>query len=421
MSPQIRTFFPLVGLSLALFLAVLVSFPSPTNSSEGAARVKYLLTRLEKADSYKVRVAAATELGKIADGTLADWMLRAFRQESNSAVRLAILYAIGQIPDHRIVSPLLELANQEVLAEQEFLAIERVLWNVRTAIHTQSWETAATKSRNRSERATAAWLLGVAGGPSSLHALLIALKDNSAYVRMRAAQGIARLGVYSGRSACAQLARKDPDVAVRKVAKNCSAILALTKKGKLPRNRSHRVSLKADLYGLRTAAVTPRTYRDYVRKNVNPRMVDRAVSTLTQKSQAEERKDRTVELVHGERLRETFKLDASVISKYHFQTVELNRLRRVVRREAPAANQCYIQALKKKRQLRGKVVVQFRILKSGAVSSVRVVRATLPDKNVQACIAKKIQLIRFPKIPLAYVQMNYTFTFVPPKDQKFSF
>ena len=34
-----------------------------------------------------------------ADGTVADWMLRAFRKEDNDAVRLATIYAVGQIPE----------------------------------------------------------------------------------------------------------------------------------------------------------------------------------------------------------------------------------------------------------------------------------------------------------------------------------
>jgi HEAT repeat protein len=420
MSYRIGSWFPVTGVFLALLLAFWTSPVDRAMSLEGAAKVEFLLKTLENADDFKVRIAAADGLGKIADGTVADWMARAFRQETNPAVRLAILYAIGQIPDHRILPPVLEVANEEVLSEKEFLAVERILWNFRNAFAVDQWEKAVTLSTDRAERATAAWLLGIAGKPSSLHALLSALSDRAAYVRLRAVQGIARLGMRDGQPACARLARRDPDIAVRRAAANCVGVIQLTLSGSLPEERNHRVSLKSDLSGLETAAVTPETFRDYLKKNVNPRVVDLAAATL-RSNEAEERKDRTIRLIESERIRKTFKLDATLVTAYLFRTSELNRLRETVRDEAGNVNQCYLDGLKKNRKLGGSVTLRFRILETGMVSTVEIPSATLPDEEVKSCIARKVKAIRFPPVPLAFVTMNYTFTFAPPKDEKIEF
>ncbi|MFH1262234.1 MAG: AgmX/PglI C-terminal domain-containing protein [Pseudomonadota bacterium] len=415
-----RTPYPLLGVVLAILIAVWTLPGERAISLEGAAKVEYLLRALETGGDFKVRIAAADGLGKIADGTVADWMVRAFRQETNPAVRLAILYAVGAIPDHRILPPVLEVANEEVLSDVEFLAIERILWNFRAAFAVNEWERTAIYSTDRSERATAAWLLGIAGRPSSLHTLLLALTDREAYVRLRAVQGITRLGMKEGQPACARAARADPDIVVRREAANCITMIGLMNTGRLPDDRNHRVNLKSDLSGLETAAVTPETFRSYLKKNVNPRAVDVAAAAL-RPNQVEERKDRTIPLVTDERIRDTFKLDASVITAYLFRTSELNRLRETVREQAGSVNQCYLRGLAKHPHLGGSVTLRFRVLATGVVSEVEVPASTLPDEEVTACIAGKVKEIRFPSIPLAFVTMNYTYTFAPPKDEKIEF
>jgi hypothetical protein len=420
MSRTLRFLSFLLGLLLLGFLVRVLSWQEAL-SLEGASKVDYFYKTMEGASDYKVRIAAAGELGKYADGSVADWMARAFRREENPAVRLAILYAIGQIPDHRILPPLLELAQQELLKEGELLAIERILWNFRAAVAAESWERAVVESSDRSERAMAAWLTGVIGRPSGLHVLLAASRDRDPYVRLRALLGITLLGMKEAIPFCDEIGRTDTDPLVARTATNGSSILQQIERGDLPMEKNHKVDLKIDLYGLIPQSVTPELFRDYLGKNVNPRPIEIAASSLHQPSLVEERGDRTVPLVNDERFRRTLRLDASLRMNRPVGSVDADRLREVIRNRAPEVNRCYVEGLKRNRHLGGTVSLRLRIGADGNVPSVESIGATLPDAEVRACIESKVREIRFPPIPIDLLWMNTTFSFEPPKDQKFDF
>ncbi|HLG20087.1 MAG TPA: HEAT repeat domain-containing protein [Bdellovibrionota bacterium] len=412
--------FPALPPLLGVTLAILIAATQLGHSLEGSAKIEYLMRELEHGSDYKVRMAAANALGKVADGTVADWMIRALRREDHPAVRLATIYAVGQIPDHRVIAPVLELAHEELLSQGEMLAVERVLWNLRPAIHLSSWIDYMLSAPERGDRAMAAWLVGVTGDASALPALRQVLKDGSAHVRSRAAQAIGRIGSVQGKIDCQRAATKDPDASVLQAGRQCLTLIGLQQSGRIPQGNWHRVNLKVDLYGMQTGVVTPETYKNYLRKNVNPRAVDVAVATL-RASQAEIREDRSVHLIEHEQLLRTFRLDATMLTSYIFEPADLGRLRQAVREETPRINRCYIDAVRKNRKLRGNVTVEFRVLNSGRVSNASVKNATLQDIAIQNCIVDEVQKIPFPQIPVRYVKMQYTFSFTPPKDEKFEF
>ena len=101
--------------------------PLQSFAQTGPEKVQMLLHSLESESDYKVRIAAAQALSQIADGSIADWMVRAFRKENNEAVRLAILFSISEIPDERILSPLIELDHEEILSQRERTLIEQII------------------------------------------------------------------------------------------------------------------------------------------------------------------------------------------------------------------------------------------------------------------------------------------------------
>lgn len=405
---------------LVLLTAFAASDLGSANSLQGPQRVEFLLNNLEKAGDYKVRMAAATELGKIADGTLGDWMLRAFRREDNKAVRLATLYAVAQIPDHRILPPLMELWLQELLSEGEQRAVETMLWNFRSAFALTDWELATTTVPDASERALAAWLLGIVGDSTAIPYLKAASRDPAPLVRRRALQAVGNLGSQKGKDICASSTRTDRDPTVRELAESCLSRLALLQEGKLPLNKTHRTDLRNDLTGLSPNSVTLESFRAYRRKNVNPRAVEVAAATL-QENFAEEREDKSVKLVDHERMLRTIHFDAVLYTAHPFSKVDLNRLREVVRDEAGHINQCYLAALRENRKLGGDITVDFTVLKSGTVSTTSIEEATLPSAKACECIVQKVHKIRFPSLPISMVKMRYTFSFTPPKDEKYEF
>ncbi len=416
----IRTWITLLIVCGTLGIAALSS-GEPEESLEGSKKVEFLMQRLEGASDYKVRLAAASALGKIADGTVADWMLRAFRKEDNAAVRLAILYAVAEIPDHRMISPLIELAQQELLSESELRLTEQILWNYRTAFDLDQWKETLLHSPDRSEKALSAWILGVTAGPPYLPALQSVLQDASPIVRVRAVQAIGKMGNDGGKSFCRR-AERDEDASVQKAAANCIAVIDLTRRGDLPRNQQHRIPMKLDLYGLQTASVTPQLYRAYTQKNVNPRAVDVAVATLRTKTTAEQRRqERVIHLINREQLYQFFKINVVLITAIPFQARDLERLREAARDQAGYVNHCYVEGLKSNRNLGGTVTVQFKVLRNGSIESASIENATMTDASVQSCILARVKGIHFPTVPINYVTMKYTYSFTPPKDEKFEF
>jgi TonB family protein len=73
---------------------------------------------------------------------------------------------------------------------------------------------------------------------------------------------------------------------------------------------------------------------------------------------------------------------------------------------------CYEQALMKKADLSGKVVVQFVVSQTGEVSSSKVETNTMATPDTGACVAKAVKSMRFPSPKGAgIVKVRYPFVF----------
>jgi hypothetical protein len=409
-----------VSFALSILLLWVIT-PTELFALDGAQKVEFLLQTLETSKDYKVRLAAAEELGKIADGTLADWMVRQFRKEDNGAVRLRILYSIAQIPDHRIIPPLIELLRQEFLSDKEFLAIQRILWNFREAIQITAWENALSTAKDSFEKATAAWILGVVAANSSFPLLVAATKTAVGYVRLRAVQGLALYRSSRAIPVCQRLAESDLDPKVRSSASNCVGVLHMASRGSVPPERDHRTNLKLDLYGLEVQSVTPQMFAKYLRRNVNPRELDAVASALSRPTEAEERLDRTIEIVRDEQLMQTLRLDAQMVTQHSVFLVDLEEMRRIVRSEANQIQGCYRELLKREPKARGDISAHFKVMQNGRVADVQTTSQHFGDKTMAACVAKQIQGLQFPRLPINFVSMNYRFSFSLPKDERYEF
>lgn len=87
------------------------------------------------------------------------------------------------------------------------------------------------------------------------------------------------------------------------------------------------------------------------------------------------------------------------------------QINRVVRANQAALRYCYESEVQRQRSLRGKVVVQWRVDRSGAVPTARVASSTLNDARVEGCIVRQIRKWRFPAPDGGEVAVMYPFIF----------
>jgi TonB family protein len=71
-------------------------------------------------------------------------------------------------------------------------------------------------------------------------------------------------------------------------------------------------------------------------------------------------------------------------------------IRGVIRRHLAEVQFCYERSLRKRPELAGKVMVQFTIVGSGAVSSAAVQSSTLGDAEAEQCICDAMTRWQFP-------------------------
>jgi TonB family protein len=85
----------------------------------------------------------------------------------------------------------------------------------------------------------------------------------------------------------------------------------------------------------------------------------------------------------------------------------------VINRRKGAVKSCYEKQLKRNPKLRGKVSIQFTILRSGRVGQVKAVEDTTGDPMVGRCIVQKMKRWRFPKPDGGEVTVAFPFVFAP--------
>jgi outer membrane biosynthesis protein TonB len=88
--------------------------------------------------------------------------------------------------------------------------------------------------------------------------------------------------------------------------------------------------------------------------------------------------------------------------------IDKDVVRRVIRRAMPSIKFCYEQGLASKPNLSGKVVIDFTIATSGAVTSATATKGI--DPEVDSCIVAKIAKLGFPA-PSSEAKVVYPFTF----------
>ena len=86
-------------------------------------------------------------------------------------------------------------------------------------------------------------------------------------------------------------------------------------------------------------------------------------------------------------------------------------INRVVRANQAALRYCYESEVQRQRNLKGKVMVQWRVDRAGLVPTARVASSTLKDSRVEGCIVRQVRKWRFPKPDGGEVSVMYPFIF----------
>jgi hypothetical protein len=394
-----------------IFLGLILLFPALAFSQAGPDRVRMLVNSLETDSDYKVRIAAAQALSQIADGSVADWMVRAFRKDDNEAVRLAILYSISEIPDQRILSPLIELAFQEVLSGKERLVLEQIIWNFREIFNTSVWIAEAHNSSDPAIKSVAIWLLGIIG-ESDMTPILINLAGSSNEdIQVKSLEALSKMGTSAAMEFCRSKLTEPLATHVIRAAKVCEQMnnLSISKKT----NQTFRKKMVLMLDGIKKNSFKPSNFSSYLNKNLNGREVDRAIAFLKPTGSVMV-SEKTVKLIEQEKI-QTFQLVVDLVSKYEFDSRDLEILKSIVRENSNSLDHCYVSELKNNPTLKGEIKTFFKILKSGTLAQIKITESSLKSEPVESCMLTELAQFEFPNLPVEYVNLIYTFSFTPPK------
>jgi hypothetical protein len=397
-----------------ILFIVLLALPSFCFAQAGADKVRMLVDTLERDSDYKVRIAAAQALSQIADGSVADWMIRAFRKDDNDAVRLTILYAISEIPDERILSPLIELANQEVLSGKERMVIEQTIWNFREIFNTSSWIAAAINSNDIQIKKISIWVLGIIGDKN-----LIPIFEKLSYstnedIQVKSFEALSKMADIQAAQICKSRQSDELVPQAVRAARLCEQMnqLATTQKGS---SKSFRKKMVLRLDDVQKKSIKPSHYLSYLNKNLNIREVDQALTFLkpVTKSSGPEK---STKLIEQEKI-QTFQLVVDMVSTYEFDSRDLEILKSIVRENSYTLDHCYVNELKNNPTLKGNIKAYFKIVKSGELKQINISESTMKSPVVESCMLQELAKFEFPSLPVDHVNLVYTFSFSPPKQK----
>jgi len=87
------------------------------------------------------------------------------------------------------------------------------------------------------------------------------------------------------------------------------------------------------------------------------------------------------------------------------------QINRVVRANQAALRYCYESEVQRQRGLKGKVIIQWRVDRAGAVPTARVTSTTMNNSGVEGCLVRQVKKWRFPKPDGGEVTVLYPFIF----------
>lgn len=94
-------------------------------------------------------------------------------------------------------------------------------------------------------------------------------------------------------------------------------------------------------------------------------------------------------------------------------SLDREEIRKVVRAHIGEIRDCYNEGLSRDEKLAGKLMVDFQIAASGAVTSSKIGESTLGDAKMETCVAAAVKTWKFPQPTGGSVKVSYPFEFEP--------
>ncbi len=367
-----------------------------------ANQVDLLLDQLEQAKDYKIKMASALKLGKVADGSVAHFMLESFRNQSNELVRLSILQGVSQIPDHRILAPLLHLKNSYFLKAKEQNKVNQTFWSFKNAVNSYAWNQVFHLSHDDQLKSTSLWLLSVIQFlpiKDLIHSYLDSSNENIKY------HGIIALGLIGERK---DLHLIDSMLGDKNSPKIQSALLFA--KGRLESNSTHMVQLNKQIHLIEPQSFTPFQYDEYLKLIRVPSQIEQSIlklypSSVTQGNQKLISFENPIDLPY-------FKVNAAYLDSIANYGKDLSVYRQKIQSNSPLFLNCHREALNDQKDIYGHIIVNISVKQSGLIDKVDFVEDTIKSKAIERCFKKIIESTKFESTVLQSIEFQYSFYFL---------
>lgn len=394
------------------YFVYLIFFFNIASSLASPDRLRFLLDQLISEDSsYKVKIAAASELGQISNGSLILPLTDAFTDESHDAVRLSILDAIANIPDQETLPALLYLNFHELLSSKEQLLIQKLVWNHRDHFTTSQWAYHALSSPFDKQRALAYWVLGTVGTQDILPILIKGLEDESSLVQKRILSLLPHFPTITSKKGCEKFLKNHAG-STKSMASLClSLIKSRQKKSYKPVFRTP--STKEPIINI---AISPDVIGDYFKKNQSNMVADRAFPTFNFNTKTTKR----VSHSHKKQIANTI-IQSNLNAPKDFRNEDIKVIQAFIYTKLPLIQHCYKRELKTAPTLKGSITISFEIQSDGTLRNTKTSAQTLESPNVENCVVKRFKELHFPKVNQASVEGTYQFHFAPPEKQFYKF
>lgn len=411
MKPPIGRSILLTSLSAIVFLGVLL-LTLPVQTSQ--RKLEDVLKLLGSAKDFKVRIAAASTLGDISNGTLAHFMLEKFKNELNPAVRLAILLGIAKIPDHLGLPAMYHAYETLPVSQVEHLTFQKYFYTFRKATFTEGWMDFFSSTTSPQNQASAVTVLGFSNKPQALPVIRKAVEFQNLNIKVKAITALGFAGDLLDLQTCKHLSQSENQTKIKLSAEICVSRLTGTLANNLSAQLNHRTVLNTQLKSLMPDSFLPQSYLDYqstigVQSDVEKKS-RRLVAT-----QPNDREDKSYVLMENEKLLPTLHLSANVLSNLESYSMDLEALRARIRRRTKELQTCYFDQKEKHPRLAGNLHILLSVGKSGHVEHVQFPVDTLKNTALLKCVEQEIRNTSFPAHSLKSIQLEYRLSFLEPQ------